>query len=140
MKKLNLKKFLPRIALASYLVLFGYAGFKKAPKDWDYFFNPPPKLVQTEKLAVNFFPKIRTIVKKNEEQGIKDLQQLVMDSESEEAFAYLPKKELWVEIGVANSVSKEGAVSIDKVYVDMLAVYSLMKQNKHLVLYHLTRH
>jgi hypothetical protein len=51
-----------------------------------------------DKLAVNQ-TDVRQIVPQNEEEGIQDMRKLVSSSPLEEAWVYLPKDELWVEIG-----------------------------------------
>ena len=51
-----------------------------------------------DKLAVNQ-TDVRQIIPQNEEEGIKDMRKLVSSSPLEEAWVYLPKDELWVEIG-----------------------------------------
>ncbi|MBA7689097.1 hypothetical protein ES703_97592 [subsurface metagenome] len=57
----------------------------------------------SNELVVNTSNKHKTIIKKNEKQGILDLEKLVQSSPYEEAWVYLPKKQEWIEVGVSES-------------------------------------
>lgn len=59
-----------------------------------------------DKLTVNLKNEYKNIVNKNEEEGVKDIRHLVKTSQYEEAWAYLPDKEQWVEIGVNEYVKR----------------------------------
>jgi len=81
----------------------------------------------SNELVVNTSNKYQTITKKDEKQGILDLNNLVHDSH-EEAWVYLPKKQEWVEVGVSESNSK---ASISQRELD-----TLLQNNDEITPYH----
>ena len=77
------------------LGLVGLLGCKQ-----EYNSNRPE--VEIGALLINDKNKIRYIIEKDLNSGIKDLQKL-LNQGKEEAWAYLPDKNLWVEIGYNES-------------------------------------
>ena len=55
--------------------------------------------VSLENLIVNESNYYRTVVNKSEEEGIKDIKNILENSFLEEAWVFLPKSKKWIEIG-----------------------------------------
>ncbi|MDR4496601.1 MAG: hypothetical protein MRK02_01545 [Candidatus Scalindua sp.] len=89
-------------------------------------------------LVVNNDNKYRTVICKNEEEGIKELRSLVDTSRIEECWIFLPPEERWVEIG--SGAVPETRVDdhfITKVGVDVQFMESVMAKNNSLIVYHI---
>lgn len=101
--------------------------------------NPASYLV-IDDLVVNTQNKQRTIIIQNEKQGIKDIKDLVASSDFEEAWAYLPDRKLWIELGI----NEYNEVLNDKIYhsnvtLDGKLLSKLMKENNRIIIYHFNK-
>ncbi|MBW2992142.1 hypothetical protein KY345_02900 [Candidatus Woesearchaeota archaeon] len=88
-------------------------------------------------IVLNLEDEKRTIIPKNEEEGIKDMRTLLDTSIYEEAWAYLPEKKEWHEIGVDEYTTNcgnyiESGVDKDIEYIDD----KLAKSNKKITVWH----
>ena len=112
------------------LVISSFSAFSVCAQDKDV------KFKYLENLVVNNDSTYRTIVYKNEEEGIEDMLKLVKTSKLEEAWIFLPNWNLWYEIGkTSRNYFKEGTyfstISIDGEFRD-----KLIRENDNLVYYH----
>ena len=95
-------------------------------------------------LSVNTIDGVRKVIPQSEKEGIEEMRGLVSSSELEEAWAYIPKHELWVEVGMnerlidsdiksddGNGFMQVAAIDIDKAYVEKIA-----KDHGPITLYH----
>jgi len=98
-----------------------------------------------EKLIVNTNDKIRTIIFKNEEEGTKDIKELVGTSEIEEAWAYLPPSQKWIEIGIEGTTKTQfrydnNLKKITKGYIntkiDSANLEKILKEYDDLIIFH----
>jgi len=88
----------------------------------------------TDKLEVNLKNyAFRAHTRKNEEAGVKDIAEIIKLSLYEEEWAYLPKKEKWVEIGYGEWRTRRKA----GVYFHTKVLSNLASSNNSIVLYHL---
>ena len=88
-------------------------------------------------LVVNNRNTFKTVIYKNEEDGISEMRKLIASSRMEESWAYLPYQEKWIEIGHDEEVEKK----INKRYVtrarlDIPLLDRLMSENSNMILYH----
>jgi len=89
--------------------------------------------VRRPKLEVNTSNLERNIVSKCEEDGVKDILELMVTSRYEEFWAYLPQKCEWVELGYKETAGKPDEVVVR---VQNNHLKKLMAENKDIVLYH----
>jgi hypothetical protein len=88
-------------------------------------------------IVVNTENVERKINHLSENDGIYDISKLVRESSYEEAWIFIPKKDLWIEIGynetgwIEDSLSRSNSVQTDTSYIQ-----KLMKENDELVMYH----
>ncbi len=86
----------------------------------------------TKHLAINLSPQAE-VIQKNEYDGIKDLRQLVEESELEEAWAYIPSTRDWHDIGLEAKTEEEKS----SVAVDVRKVGSLTAHYSSVHLWHI---
>ncbi|MFC1733381.1 hypothetical protein ACFL6I_24030 [candidate division KSB1 bacterium] len=98
--------------------------------------------VVLDDLVVNNSDKKRTMIFKDEHKGIKKMRDLVFSSNLEEAWAYLPDKKRWVEIG-RNSTPSHKIIDVfgkeayeTSATIDSAHLIKLMKENDSITLYH----
>ena len=87
--------------------------------------------VYSENLCINTNEKKYYVVKKNEEEGIKDIYKINKKGVYEEAWLYLPEKQEWHEIGIN---SDESSVEILDIRIE-----NILKENKdikEIIFYH----
>lgn len=94
---------------------------------WKYSFR------EVDELVNNFSSFHRLVVRKSEKGGQEDIRKLVENSIFEEAWMYLPKESLWVDI-VGGRVKK--SFGIYTLIYDMEYVDKLFKEHDELVCYH----
>jgi len=88
-----------------------------------------------DQLVVNTENTCRTVFKGNEEDGIKQLQQLVESSKLEEAWAYLPERLEWIEIGKEEKPeTKQGEIYTKEVKFNI--PQDLFRNNHSIIIYH----
>ena len=94
--------------------------------------------IVVREIVVNNDNKYRTIIYKNEEEGITELRSLVDTSRMEECWIFLPLGKKWVEIG-SGSVpeTKVDDRFITKVGLDVQFMERLMAKNNSLIVYHI---
>lgn len=93
--------------------------------------DPLGVIKEVDKLVVNTACSYRTAAKKSEEEGVKDIRELIDSSDLEELWAYLPQESLWVEIGRNEESFGESSVSTDEAYFK-----KLIQTYDELILYH----
>jgi hypothetical protein len=98
-------------------------------------FVPGPKFEHASKLLVNTNDSVRFLVNETEEAGLEDLRQQVVSSELEEAHAYLPDRELWVEIGTEQTLDIFNDIS-NSCRLDQNLLDRLYSENERVILYH----
>ena len=103
-------------------------------------FGRPNQL--SDSLQINSENKVRYVTLKSEQDGIKDLKKLVMQSKVEEAWVYLPKITTWIEVGTdekaeIETITKEGRTYLKEAKVDEAIIWELAKTYAELILYHL---
>src|SRR3989338_4850026 len=129
-----MKRLLLAGSLATLSVLLSLGDIREAQSPQPIFRQestlPPDVLYQRrlESLIVNPDPKVRTIIMKDEEEGIRDLRRLARQELLEEVWAYLPAKKLWVEVGLKGS---EMEVQVDIPYLNLLMIH-----HEKITLYH----
>ncbi len=89
-------------------------------------YNPPRLQVREE--------SSHPAVLKSESEGIKDLQQLVQESETEEAWAYVPTVQEWHDIGKNSSFVEGQSVSVA---LDVLKIRELVGKYSQVSIYHI---
>lgn len=83
--------------------------------------------IEVPNLVVNVQETRRTIVRKNEKQGIQDIRKLLNHVTLEEKWIYVPDKELWVEMGIhSQKIEEDGRLG----YI----IFSKMKELKEIFL------
>lgn len=112
-------KRLIQLGLAA--LLFGVPGCKEP-------YNPNRPKVYTQKLTINDLNNSRYLTQKSFEDGIEDLYKLLGEGK-EEAWAYLPEKNLWIEIGYGE---KKDETSIDVKHLE-----ALMRENEKITVVHI---
>ncbi|ODS33139.1 MAG: hypothetical protein SCARUB_01763 [Candidatus Scalindua rubra] len=99
--------------------------------------NHKEKYVVINNLVVNNKNKFRTIIYKNEEEGILEMRKLINTSEIEESWTFLPHQEKWIEIGInEESERKINGNYITKTGLDVQLLDELIIGNKDMVVYH----
>ncbi len=90
-----------------------------------------------DKLIVNSKNNYKTVIYKNEDEGVSEMRELVESSQTEESWAYLPRKEEWIEVGYnEESEKKEKDSYITKTKLDVQLLDTLMDENDNMILYH----
>lgn len=87
----------------------------------------PPQLIVNE-------DSDHPAVPRTQKDGISDLQHLVLNSEKEDAWAFIPATQEWHDVGM-HSYLLEGQAT--GVRLDRFKIYDLARENSVLVLYHL---
>ena len=101
----------------------------KAPIDTE---TISKKIKYIPALVVNRENKVRTVIKKDEIEGIKDIKNLADTSAYEEAWAYLPEKQEWHEIGFDEEIiNYEPTIRNDVDYKKKLS-----RENNEIFIYH----
>ena len=101
--------------------------------------------VELPNLVVNTDNDFRCITRKDEQSGLEDMFKLSEESPYEEAWVFLPKKNLWIEVGYGEkfliTASRteagwfkhyESAVALDREKIN-----SLFKENREIHVYHI---
>ena len=90
-----------------------------------------------DELVVNSENKHKTIIYKSEDEGISEMRNLLESSQIEEAWAYLPHQEKWIEVGYNEETEKKiNKRYITKARLDVQFLDGLMNENNNMVLYH----
>ncbi len=91
-------------------------------------------LVLTDKLSVNTINLDRYITRLDEQEGLKNIRELLTTPSFEEAWMYLPFKKEWHEVGKKEKIYEDGKrASIDH---DINYELRLMQRNPEVVRYH----
>ncbi len=88
-------------------------------------------------LVVNNKNNFQTVIYENEALGILEMRGLLTNSQTEEAWAYLPNIEKWIEVGYNEESArklKKSYVTKTKLNVPLLNI--LMNENDDIILYH----
>lgn len=93
--------------------------------------------VKTEvpNLYVNERILLRTYANKTEQEGVRDIIKLVYTSKHEEAWAYLPEKEKWIELGFSSKINYYDGFLI-LLSLNEATVSRLVKENNNMIIYH----
>ncbi len=106
--------------------------------------DPLPKKY-VDKLVVNRSEDFRTRAYMSESEGVEQIRSLVNSSLYEEAWAYLPKKKLWIEVGRKEDYTLEmrnvrenefKPYFISSAEIDHQCLSKILTENSHVVLYH----
>ncbi len=90
-----------------------------------------------DKLVVNNKNNYKTVIYKNEDEGVSEMRELVGNSQTEESWAYLPLMEKWIEVGYNEESEKKIKQSyITKTKLDVQLLDLLMDENDNMILYH----
>ena len=90
-----------------------------------------------DKLVVNNKNNYKTVIYKNEDEGVSEMRELVESSQTEESWAYLPLMEKWIEVGYNEEAEKKDKQSyITKTKLDVQLLDVLMDENDNMILYH----
>ncbi len=88
-------------------------------------------------LVVNNKNEYKTVIYKNENEGISEMRKLIESSQIEESWAYLPHQEKWIEIGYNEEPEKKiNENYITKAKLDIQFLDGLMNENNNMILYH----
>ena len=108
--------------------------YEKGETDYKFYFEE-----ERESLEINLLNNSRYVVHKNENKGKNDMIELLNYAIYEESWAYLPEKELWIELGNNETLNYnfeenifESGLSNDMYYLNYL-----LSTNQKLVLYHI---
>jgi len=86
----------------------GYTTFLQSPKYQVNIQSPISSEEQEElnldSLVINTTDTIRTVIQKDESEGIKDLQSIIANAVYEEAWAYTPSDSTWHETGISQLI------------------------------------
>ena len=126
LKKLE-KTVLLILSLDAALIPFGAIALADMIKD-----NTPRPIKYVTNLVVNTSKSYKTAVYESESAGIEQIRILIEKSPLEESWAYLPKKELWIETGINEYNKPEGA----GVSYEQPSLRSILKENDEIILYH----
>jgi hypothetical protein len=91
------------------------------------------RAVHMDKLAVNTVDRIYAVVDEDERQGIQDLRKLLGSSINEEAWAYLPKKKVWIEIGINETITDRSISTT----INCEKLEEIWRQNQEIIMYHI---
>jgi hypothetical protein len=90
-----------------------------------------------DQLVVNNKNNYKTVIYKNEDEGVLEMRELVGRSQTEESWAYLPHMEKWIEVGYNEETEKKLNQSyITKTKLDVQLLDVLMDENDNMILYH----
>ncbi len=90
-----------------------------------------------DELVVNNRNNYKTIIYKNEEEGISEMRKLIESSQMEECWIYLPQQQKWIEIGYSEESEKKiNDRYITKSTLDVRFLDRLMNENNNMILYH----
>ncbi|MDO8516882.1 MAG: hypothetical protein Q7S33_02045 [Nanoarchaeota archaeon] len=123
--------FLEKIAEAGGAILAG--GSLLSCEKTENFSEKLRKPKYVPNLVINYNDHIQTICPKNEEQGIKDMRNLLENNAAEEMWAYLPQKKIWYEIGIRGKILNEGPI----IFANIDEFSDLAKKNNNLTIYHI---
>ena len=99
--------------------------------------NQNEKYKIINKLVVNNKNEYKTIIFKNEGEGILEMRELIDSSQIEECWIYLPHHEKWIEIGYnEESEKKINDCYITKARLDVRFMDWLMNENNNMIVYH----
>ena len=87
--------------------------------------------MQSLNLLLNRDDKVYFVTNKNEEEGIKDIKKIINNSNYEEAWLYLPEKQIWYETGFYSD-----SISVCTNYSIVNKILEKNKDIKELVFYH----
>lgn len=94
----------------------------------------------SNKLVVNEKNKVRYYSYKSEEEGIKDLFDLIPSANREECYAFIHDQNKWIEVGYKEeTLVWDGAIISDGVEVNHVLLDSLASTNKSVYLWHIHR-
>ncbi len=94
-----------------------------------------------DELVVNNKNNYKTVIYKNEGEGVLEMRELVESSQTEESWAYLPHMEKWIEVGYNEESEKKINQSyITKAKLDVRLLDVLMDENDNMTLYHFHPH
>jgi len=90
-----------------------------------------------DELVVNNKNNYKTVIYKNEDEGVSEMRELVESSQTEESWAYLPHMEKWIEVGYNEETEKKVKERyITKTKLDVQLLDILMDENDNMILYH----
>ena len=106
----------------------------------------PPEIVAVETLSLNLDNNKRQVATKSLEDGLKDLAEIARTADQEEAYAFLPQTQEWIEVGVNENDDKFNGnvychqgqcVGYTKVSIDSDKLEELMKKHPEVRVYHI---
>ncbi|MDP2946766.1 MAG: hypothetical protein Q8N88_01500 [Nanoarchaeota archaeon] len=103
----------------------------------NYTDNSKIPLKYVNNLIINNGDSYITYTYKSEEGGIRDMLNLTSSSDLEEAWIYIPEKELWVENGINSRKIDIGSYIINEVFLNLNQILNLSRNYEELHLYHI---
>ena len=128
-KNIKMRKFLSKtlIALLATLALYGCSS-PSHMHDSILKRERPIPLRKLESLVVNTDDSYKIYVEQTEEEGREQIRNLSITNSLEDAWVFIPKKNLWYEVGIN---SKWNEITIDTIFL-----YEIMQENDEIVLHH----
>ncbi|MFH1649709.1 MAG: hypothetical protein ABIA93_04125 [Candidatus Woesearchaeota archaeon] len=106
-----------------------------ASEDKNFFANLPVK--ETPHVTLNISPDFRTITHASEAQGIEDIQKEILKDRDEEGWAYLPEKQVWVELAKSSFNGRyDDGNPFRAAEFDEVLTTQVMRDNAHVIIYH----
>lgn len=92
--------------------------------------------VEIPNLIVNTNDTHRTLIRKNEQNGLNDIRQLLLHSSLEEKWMYYPAKKIWIELGIHSIKLDEKGSAGYQIFSRMEEIKNIFLTEKNLIDYH----